>query len=205
MALILERTGLPPQRKFPLGFAGLSRIIIGQQLSIQSAAAIWSRFESSLLPLQPETLLARTDADFQGIGLSAGKLRTLRALSRAIVDDGLDLVSLDNADDATIVSRLTSVHGIGPWTADIYLMFALARRDAFACGDLALQLVVQHHLRLKSRPTTKDMERIAERWRPARAVAAHLLWADYAHARTALLKKTKDSPFTRAPKPRAEP
>ena len=86
---------------------------------------------------------------------------------------------------------LTAVHGIGPWTADIYLLFALARRDAFAPGDLALQLAVQHHFKLERRPTAEELTRIAERWRPARAVAARLLWADYAFARRALLGKAE--------------
>lgn len=186
MALIIKRTGLPLPRKYPADFSGLSRIIVGQQVSAQSAAVIWSRFEIALSPFLPETLLASHDVELKGVGLSAGKLRTLRALSHAIVDDGLDLSSLADADEATIVSQLTAIHGIGPWTVDIYLMFALARRDAFASGDLALQLAVQHHFRMKQRPTVAEMDRIAKRWRPARAVAAHLLWHDYADARRAL-------------------
>ena len=104
-----------------------------------------------------------------------------------MIDDGLDFGTLNAADDQTIVERLTAVHGIGPWTADIYILFALARKDAFASGDLALQLAVQHHFKLDRRPTAEELERIAERWRPSRAIAARLLWADYAFARRALL------------------
>jgi DNA-3-methyladenine glycosylase II len=187
MSRILKRTGLPPARKFPSDFSGLAKIVVGQQLSAQSAAAIWSRVEKALTPFVPQVLLACEDADLKALGLSNGKIRTLKALSRAVVEDGLDFAALNAADEPAIVERLTAVHGIGPWTADIYLLFALARRDAFAPGDLALQLAVQHHFNLSRRPTADELERIVERWRPSRAVAARLLWADYAFARRQLL------------------
>jgi DNA-3-methyladenine glycosylase II len=187
MSLILKRTGVPPARKFPADFSGLAKIIVGQQLSAQSAAAIWARVEEALMPFVPESLLARDDAELKALGLSNGKVRTLKALSHAILDEGLNIAALNGADESVIVERLTAVHGIGPWTADIYLLFALARRDAFAPGDLALQLAVQHHFKLARRPGPDELERIAERWRPSRAIAARLLWADYAFARRALL------------------
>lgn len=191
MSLILKRTGIPPARRFPADISGLSKIIVGQQLSTQSAAAIWGRVSSAFDPFAPEALLASNDADLKALGLSNGKIRTLRALSRAVVEDGLDITLLNTLDDTAIIETLTAIHGIGPWTADIYIMFALARRDAFASGDLALQLAVQHHLRLKNRPTASELEHIAERWRPSRAVAAHLLWADYAFARRSLLQNAE--------------
>ncbi len=189
MALIFERTGAPPIRKYPPGFSGLAKIVVGQQLSAQSAAAIWARVEAALLPFAPETMLAQSDDTLKALGLSNGKIRTLKALARAVLEDGLDFDTLNTSTEPMIVERLTAIHGIGPWTADIYLLFALARRDAFAPGDLALQLAVQHHFGLKRRPNAQELEKIAERWRPARAVAAHLLWADYAFARRALLGK----------------
>jgi DNA-3-methyladenine glycosylase II len=189
MSRILKRTGVPPARKFPADFSGLAKIIVGQQLSAQSAAAIWARVAEALDPFVPESLLARNDQELKALGLSNGKVRTLKALSRAILEDGLDLAALNVAEESVIVERLTAVHGIGPWTADIYLLFALARRDAFAPGDLALQLAVQHHFKLACRPGAAELARIAERWRPSRAIAARLLWADYAFARRALLGK----------------
>ncbi|MET1046261.1 MAG: DNA-3-methyladenine glycosylase 2 family protein [Hyphomicrobium sp.] len=191
MARIVKRTGIPPQRDFPADFAGLAKIVVGQQLSAQSAAAIWGRLAEALSPFTPETLAGWSDGDLKRLGLSDGKVRTLRAVSRAVLEDGLDFARLNAADDDVIIERLTAIHGIGPWTADIYLLFALSRRDAFAPGDLALQLAVQHHFRLERRPTAEELEIIAERWRPARAVAARLLWADYAFARQALLGKAK--------------
>ncbi len=167
MARILKRTGLPPQRDFPADFSGLAKIIVGQQLSAQSAAAIWARVDEALSPFTPDTMLACSDSALKLLGLSSGKIRTLKALSRAVLEDGLDFQTLNTADEHIVVERLTAIHGIGPWTADIYLLFALARRDAFAPGDLALQLAVQHHFKLERRPTAEELERIAERWRPA--------------------------------------
>ncbi len=197
MARILKRTGVPPQRDFPADFSGLAKIVVGQQLSAQSAAAIWTRVAAAISPFEPEALLARDDADLKALGLSNGKIRTLKALARAVVDEGLDFAALNAAADAAIIERLTAVHGIGPWTADIYLLFALARRDAFAPGDLALQLAVQHHFKLRERPTAAELEAIAERWRPARAVAARLLWADYAFARRKLLSRVAEPRVTK--------
>jgi DNA-3-methyladenine glycosylase II len=191
MSRILKRTGLPPPRDFPADFSGLAKIIVGQQLSIQSAAAIWARVEEALSPFTPEELELSSDSELKLLGLSNGKIRTLRAVSLAVLEEGLDFSALNAAEDHIIVERLTAIHGIGPWTADIYLLFALARRDAFAPGDLALQLAAQHHFKLKRRPTAEELERIAERWRPARAVAARILWADYAFARRALLGKAE--------------
>lgn len=189
MSLIFKRTGAPPMRNFPPDFSGLAKIVVGQQLSAQSAAAIWSRVEAALLPVTPETMLAQSDVALKGLGLSNGKIRTLKALSLAVLNEELNFQTLNVSADPLIVEQLTAIHGIGPWTADIYILFALARRDAFAPGDLALQLAVQHHFKLERRPTADELEEIAERWRPARAVAARLLWADYAFARRALLGK----------------
>lgn len=186
MARILTRTGVPPARDYPADFSGLAKIVVGQQLSAQSAAAIWTRVAAAISPFEAQALLARDDTNLKALGLSNGKVRTLKALARAVTEEGLDFAALNAADDATIIKRLTAVHGIGPWTADIYLLFALARRDAFAPGDLALQLAVQHHFKLRERPTALELETIAERWRPSRAVAARLLWADYAFARRKL-------------------
>jgi DNA-3-methyladenine glycosylase II len=191
MSRILKRTALPSLRDFPADFSGLAKIVVGQQLSTQSANAIWARVAGALFPFTPEAMRDASDNDLKLLGLSNGKIRTLRALSRAVIEDGLDFEQLNTADDHIIVERLTAIYGIGPWTADIYLLFALARRDAFAPGDLALQLAAQHHFRLERRPTADELVRIAERWRPARAVAAQLLWADYAVARRALLGKAK--------------
>lgn len=193
MSRIVRRTGLPPKRDFPAGFTGLAKIVVGQQLSAQSAAAIWSRVEAAVVPFEAGRLLQCSNHDLRGLGLSTGKIKTLRAVANSVLQEGLDFEALNAATDVVIIERLTAIHGVGPWTADIYLLFALCRRDAFAPGDLALQLAVQHHFKLENRPTSAELAAIAERWRPSRAVAARLLWADYAYARAKLAGRRRGS------------
>jgi DNA-3-methyladenine glycosylase II len=120
------------------------------------------------------------DDGLRAAGLSRPKVRTLRALSEALVEGRLVLEPLQHADDEEVRAALTSINGIGPWTADIYLMFCLGRTDSWASGDLALQLAAWRALKLKVKPDARRLETIAERWRPWRGVAARLLWAFYA-------------------------
>ena len=120
-----------------------------------------------------------TEDDLRGLGLSRPKVRTLRALAEAIVAGAIDLDDLAAHPDATIREKLVALHGIGPWTADIFLMFNLGRADAFASGDLALQEAARMGLDLDARPDAQALEQIAERWRPWRAVAALMLWNYY--------------------------
>lgn len=182
MRAIHKRTGLPPLRDFRADFAGLAKIVTGQQVSAASAAAIWARVEAGIRPFDAKRLLAHTDAELKALGLSTGKVKTLRAVADVVAGGGLDFVQLNKSSDDTIRTQLTALHGIGPWTADIYLLFALRRADAFAAGDLALQLAAQRLFKLAERPSPNGLLEIAERWRPWRGAAARLLWADYAHA-----------------------
>ena len=115
--------------------------------------------------------------------MSGGKIRTLKAVAAAVTSGALNVARLHRRSDAAIHETLTGLHGIGPWTADIYLLFALRRTDAFAAGDLALQIAAQGLLGLDQRPTPAQLIEIAERWRPFRAVAARLLWSHYGAAR----------------------
>ena len=179
MRHVHDTAGDPPLRRRPSGFEGLARIIVGQQLSIASAAAIWERTAAACRPFEPATLLRLTDKKLAGAGLSGPKIRTLRAIAGACTD-GLDLAALEGARDEEIHDALTAVLGIGPWTADIYIMFCLGRADAWAPGDLALQVAMQRAFALAARPGRDDMMTLAERWRPWRGVAARLLWAYYA-------------------------
>src|SRR5690606_22035289 len=148
-------------------------------LSTASAAAIWGRLAVACSPFAPERLLDLTDADLRGVGLSQGKMRTLKALATEVASGRRDLDRLGAESDEAIPAALTAVHGIGPWTADIFLLFCLGRPDAFAAGDLALQVAVERAFELRARPTKEELLEIAERWRPWRAVAARLLWAHY--------------------------
>ena len=174
-----DATGDPPLRRRPGGFEGLVRIINGQQLSVASAAAIHARVEANVRPLTAATILTASDETLRGCGLSRPKIKTIRALSQAVAG-GLDLDDVASLPEAEAVALLTAVSGIGPWTADIYLMFCTGRADIFASGDLALQIAAQALMGLEARPTTKEMAVIAERWQPWRAVAALVLWAYYA-------------------------
>lgn len=174
--------GDPPLRRDPAGFSGLARLVVGQQVSIESARAIWLRLSTVTGPVEAATIAGLSDADLQGAGLSRPKIRTLRALTRA-VDEGFDLDAIGRLDDEAVRQSLCAVSGIGPWTADVYLMFCLGRADVFAPGDLALQVAAQDLLGLAERPQPAELSDIAERWRPVRAVAARLLWAYYGATR----------------------
>lgn len=180
MRRIYTITGAPPLRRRAPGFAGLLRIIVGQQVSVASAQAIWARCEIGIQPMTPAHAGSLSDEALQGCGLSRPKVKTVRAVCRAILEDGLDLDGADCVPDDLFRAALLEVSGIGPWTADIFQMFCLGRPDAFASGDLALQVAVQHAFELELRPGPNELLELAETWRPWRAVAARLLWAYYA-------------------------
>jgi DNA-3-methyladenine glycosylase II len=175
-----DLAGDPPLRRRQPGFHGLARIIVGQQLSIASAGAIWGRFEQAVRPLTAAKVLKASDDVLRAAGLSGGKVRTLRAISTAVTAGQFDFKALETAPEATVHEALRQVSGIGPWTADIYLMFCLGRADAFAPGDLALQIAAAMAAKQGDRLTLAELEEMAERWRPWRGVAARLLWAYYA-------------------------
>ena len=185
MAGVYEVTGPPPLRRRPDGFEGIARIITGQQLSIASAGAIWGRLEKTVRPMDPDSYLRKRHATLRKCGLSAGKIATIGTLATAISSGALDLGALDNADEERIRETLTALKGIGPWTADIYIMFCLGRADAWAPGDLALKYAVQDACALKSLPDEAAMVAVAQAWRPWRSVAARMLWAYYALRRAA--------------------
>jgi DNA-3-methyladenine glycosylase II len=186
MRLVHDHAGDPPLRQHTPGFEGLARIVVGQQLSLASAQAIWGRMLLAVQPMTPKAFLKLGDDQLRAIGLSTGKVKTLRAVSAAMVG-GLDLDNLALAHETEVHEALTALPGIGPWSADIYLLFCLGRADAFAAGDLALQIAARAAVGLEERPSRDELFDIAERWRPWRGVAAHLLWAYYKVADRALL------------------
>jgi len=179
MRHVHDTAGHPPLRRRPAGFEGLARVIVGQQLSVASAAAIWARTAEACCPFEPRILLALEDKQLAAAGLSRPKIRTLRAIADACTN-GLDLAGLDGASEEQVHAALTEVVGIGPWTADVYIMFCLGRADGWAPGDLALQVAAQRAMGLDERPNADTLKDIGERWRPWRGVAARLLWAYYA-------------------------
>ena len=178
LAPVLAAAGTPPLRRRPAGFSGLAAIVTSQQVSTASAAAIWGRLAAAFDPFEAAKIKRARATTLARIGLSQPKIRTIKALASAVAD-GLDLEALAElpADDAHLA--LTALHGIGPWTADIYLLFCLGHSDAWPAGDLALQEAARIAFALPARPTAKEMVPIAEGWRPWRGAAAHLLWAYY--------------------------
>ena len=176
---ILAQTGMPALRQREPGFAGLAHIVCGQQVSTASAAAIWGRLSTAFDPLDHEAI-RKARADRLGrLGLSAAKIKTLKFIAKELAADRLNLDVLANEDVDAAHNTLTALHGIGPWTADIYLLFCLGHGDAWPAGDLAVQEAVKIGLRLKARPTAKQMAPLAEPWRPLRGAAAHLWWSYY--------------------------
>jgi DNA-3-methyladenine glycosylase II len=176
---IVDRTGLPALRQRQPGFEGLAAIVCGQQLSTASASAIWGRLSAAFAPFHHEAI-RRARADRLGqLGLSAAKIATLKLLAREIAAGrlNLDVLAEENADAAH--AALVRHRGIGPWTADVYLLFCLGHGDAWPVGDVALQEAVKIGLGLMMRPTPKQMAPLAEPWRPLRGAAAHLWWAYY--------------------------
>jgi len=181
---ILAATGMPALRRRTPGFAGLAQIIVGQQLSTASANAIWNRMSEAFDPFHHDSIRGATAARLGKLGLSAAKIKTLKLLAAEIRSKRLDLEALGELDADEAHKILTALHGVGPWTADVYLLFCLGHADAWPAGDLALQDAVRLGLKLDSRPTTKTMTELAEVWRPYRGAAAHLWWAYYRALRT---------------------
>ena len=180
---LMEIGGATPLRRQEPGFAGLVRIIVAQQVSTASANAIFKRVEAILAPLTAEIVLAASDEKLRACGLSLPKMRAMRALAQAVAQDGLDLIALGALVAEEAHRALVAVKGIGPWTADVFLLFCLGHPDAFPGGDLALQEAAKLALGLKQRPDARRLEEIAERWRPLRGIAARMLWAYYRAAR----------------------
>jgi DNA-3-methyladenine glycosylase II len=183
MARLHAELGAPPLRRRPAGFEGLVHIVTFQQISIAAARAIWERMTGVFGTIDPAVLAAASDDDFRAAGQSRPKVRTLRAIAGAVIDGSLDLDAVGRLDADAAHAALVTVKGIGPWTADVYLLSCLGHPDAWPAGDIALQAAAGDLLGLGARPDAKAMVLLGERWRPHRAVAARLLWAHYARQR----------------------
>lgn len=196
LAEVAAAMGRPRLRKRPPGFPGLAAAIIGQQVSTASAAAMVRRVEERFGAVSPSDITAADDEALRGCGLSQAKMRTLRAAAAAILSGTCRLDTLHDlpADDAH--AMLVAIKGIGPWTADIYLLFCLGHPDAFPAGDLALQEAVRLAHGLPARPDTKALTILAERWRPWRGAAATLLWGFYAVRKGRVVGLPESSPAT---------
>jgi DNA-3-methyladenine glycosylase II len=176
LARALEEAGPPELREVPTGYGGLMRSIVGQQVSVHAARSIWLRLEAAVPSMEPAAFLALSDEELRAVGLSGAKMRYGRSLAIDIVEGRIDFAALDELDDVAAVTMLTQAKGIGPWTAEIYLMFAHGRPDIMPGLDLGLLVAAQHLKRLRRRPDAKRLLKIAEAWRPWRSAAALLLW-----------------------------
>jgi DNA-3-methyladenine glycosylase II len=178
-AALMATAGRPMLRRRSDGFAGLAATVVSQQLSTASAGAIWGRLAAAFDPFEPAAIIKARAPKLARIGLSRPKIKALKEIARAVARGQLPLASLADspADDAH--AALTAVHGIGPWTADIYLLSCLGHADAWPAGDLALQEAARLAFGLRARPSAKEMVLLAEPWRPLRAVAARVLWTYY--------------------------
>lgn len=176
---IYTRLGPPPMWAREPGFPTLVHIILEQQVSLASALAAFNRLQAAVEPLTPATFLTLDDVTLRAIGFSRQKTRYCRLLAGALAAETLDLAALHHLPDHQARTQLTALKGIGPWTADIYLLMALRRPDIWPIGDRALVVAVREVKRLDRDPTPDEMEAIGEAWRPWRAVAARLLWHHY--------------------------
>ncbi len=179
LAAAIASAGEVPLRRSEPGFASLASIVVSQQVSKASADAIQKRLEGLIVPLTPGQFLAAGEETWRLAGLSRPKQRTLAAISQAVIDGALDLNGLCDLPAQTAMDQLTAVHGVGPWTAEVYLLFAAGHADIMPAGDLALQAAAHRILGLDQRPTAKELRDLAESWAPWRGVAARLLWAWY--------------------------
>jgi DNA-3-methyladenine glycosylase II len=179
LAPVLEKAGMPGLRRREGGYAGLCAIVCGQQLSTASAAAIRARLFAAFDPFHHDAVRRARADRLARLGLSKPKIKSIKAIGTAIARGEIDLDAISRMDADKAHEALTALHGIGPWTADIYLLFCLGNADAWPAGDLALQESARIAFGLRTRPDAKRMVKLAEKWRPWRGVAAHLLWAYY--------------------------
>lgn len=179
LADLLAVAGPLPLRRRPGGFAGLVSIVCSQQLSTASASAIWKRLEAAFDPFHHDAIANARADKLKRAGLSGPKIKTFKNVARAVRERSLHLERLADLPADEAHAELVKVKGIGPWTADIYLLFCIGHADAFPAGDLALQEAARIAFKKRKRPTAKQLERMARAWSPWRGVAARLLWAYY--------------------------
>ena len=178
---IEKAAGPLPWRQRPGGFPGLLNAIVGQQISNLAAAAIWRRVAALPGALEPAGLLLLSDEALRGAGLSRPKVAHARSLAAAFAEGRLTTAGLAAMEDEDAIATMVSVRGLGRWTAEVYLLFALGRHDVFPAGDLALAASAAHLKSLESRPAPAVLRALAEDWRPYRALAARLLWHHWRH------------------------
>lgn len=179
LASILKQYGPPPLWARKPGFATLVQIILEQQVSLASAAALFARLNRSIVPFRPAQVLLLGEPHLKSLGLTRQKTAYCLHLSQLLSEKHLKLSQLSVCSDEDAKARLMEVKGIGSWSADIYLLMALGRPDVWPTSDLALAIAVKQLKQLKVRPEPAELNEIGERWRPFRSVAARMLWQYY--------------------------
>jgi DNA-3-methyladenine glycosylase II len=178
---VLERAGPLPWRRREAGFPGLLQAIVAQMISNQAAAAIWGRLRTIPGALDPATLMALPDEVLRGAGLSRPKVIHARALALAFIDGTLSEERLARLEDEAAIEAIAAIKGMGRWSAEIYLLFALDRLDVFPSGDIALAAALADLKSLPARPSPKELQALATAWQPVRSLAARLLWHHWRH------------------------
>ncbi|MCZ6765168.1 MAG: DNA-3-methyladenine glycosylase 2 family protein [Alphaproteobacteria bacterium] len=179
MKRLWDSAGTPGLRRRKSGFYALARVIVGQQLSIHAAASIWQRLEALCRPFDARTVRATSETRLRQAGLSGAKTKYIRALAAAVEEGAINFKRIHRLADEDAIDALTEIKGIGRWSAECYLLFALGRADVFPAADLALAVSYQNWRRLDERPGEPDFRVIAEAWAPHRSAAARLLWHAY--------------------------
>lgn len=179
LASVLKQYGPPPLWGRKPGFATLVQIILEQQVSLASAAALYRRLNKSVVPFRPNRMLLMGEPHLRSMGLTRQKTAYCLHLSELLCEKRLNLNQLSRLSDEDAKSRLMEVKGIGSWSAHIYLLMALRRPDVWPANDLALAVAVKHLKKLNSKPDPDELLKLAEPWRPFRSVAARMLWQHY--------------------------
>lgn len=179
VAAVLKEIGFPEPRSRPPGYETLLRTIVGQQVSVKAAAAVWNKLEAAFSDLtKPEIIHAAGEDALRACGLSRQKQSYAKSLAGMVLSGELDLATLPK-DDEEAIELLTRAKGIGRWSAEIYLLFAEGRPDIWPAGDLAVQIALGRILGLEDRPTEKQTRTLAEAWRPHRGAMAIFAWHHY--------------------------
>jgi DNA-3-methyladenine glycosylase II len=179
LARVVRAHGTPPMWEREPGFASLVLTILEQKISLDSARAVFDRLLALVPRLTPRRMLALDDAALRLAGFSRQKALYCKLAARSIIEGHLDLDALEDMGDDAVRASLVARKGVGPWTAEIYLLRCLNRPDAWPSGDLALQIAAHEVKRLALRPTHAELDALAERWRPWRSIAARILWSHY--------------------------
>lgn len=179
LAQVVSKWGNPPFWIHAPGFPGIVLAILSQQVSLESARAAFTKLENAVGTIEPEAFLSLDDDTLRTVGFSRQKASYVRGVAQGIMARRFDLEQLESMEDDQARNRLMEVRGIGAWTADVYLLFSLRRSDAWPSGDLALAKAIQEVKGLATLPSWEEADRIADRWRPWRAVAARILWHHY--------------------------